>query len=96
MEFRRIVVMSIVGVYFVGCQSPSPQRATRTVYDLPWRSLQIGMTADRVRQLFNAERRSVNANTTLTHWYYSTGLLSSCQVYFDSKTMTVAGWSEPR
>lgn len=103
-KLHQMVALSLMGILFGACYYTSAQKswstskaapATRTVYDLPWRSLERGMTADEVRALFNAEPRRISVSAVHTYWYYSEEYAYLCYVYFDSDAMTVEGWREP-
>ena len=58
-----------------------------------WRRLRQGMTMDEVRVfLGEPEKVDVMGSTTYWYWNYPVG----AQVYFDSRSGRLQGWSEPR
>ena len=103
-KFGQMIALAVFAIGFAGCYYSYPgsswstsqtKAATRTVYDLPWRDLARGMSAERVCELFGVQPRRIDVGAALTYWYYSEAYPHYCYVLFDSDTMTVEGWSEP-
>lgn len=59
-----------------------------------WRQMRRGMTTEHVRALLGEPQR-VSAQLMITYWHYSASGVLGPYVMFDSKTMTVDGWTEP-